>query len=159
MYERGQIFQIKKQEDKQRMFRENRKKNNNIQYSFKPEIHKCPSFKKVFFNESNYDSLNYFYTRMNSARKDKINKKKKMPFNNVTYDEIYKNKNEHFNRSLYHNNSKFEICYFIPKKNCKYFKRGLSGNLLMKKILCDKNGEIFKQNLHKILMELELNKN
>ena len=159
MYERGQIFQMKKQEDKHRIFRENYKKNNIIQYSFKPEIHKCPNFKKVFFNVNNYDSLNYFYTRMNSARKDKINKNKKMPFNNVTYDEIYKNKNEYFNRSLCHNNSKSEICYFIPKKNCKYFKRELSGNLLMKKIICEKNEGIFKQNLHKILMELELNKN
>ena len=161
MYERGQIFQMKKQEDKQRMFRENYKKNNIIQYSFKPEIHKCPSFKKVLFNESNYDSLNYFYTRMNSARKDKINKKKKMPFNNnnVTYDEINKNKNEYFNRSLCHNNSKSEICYFIPKNNCKYFKRELTGNILMKKILNEKNEEIFKQNLHKLLMELELNNN
>ena len=110
---------------------------------------------------------------MNSARKDKINKNKKIPFNNVTYDEIYKTKNEYFNRSLYHNNSKSEIGYFIPKKNCKYFKRGyfipkknckyfkreLSGNVLMKKIICEKNEGIFKQNLHKILMELELNKN
>ena len=159
MYERGQIFQMKKQEDKQRMVRENRKKNNIIQYLFKPEIHKCPSFKKVFFNGSNYDSLNYFYTRMNSARKDKMNKKKKMPFNNVTYDEIYKNKKEHFNRCFCHHNSKSRNFYFMPKKNCKYFKRELSGNLLMKKMLYDKNEEKIKQNLHKLLMELELNKN
>ena len=64
---------------------------------------------------------------MNSARKDKINKNKKIPFNNVTYDEIYKTKNEYFNRSLYHNNSKSEICYFIPKKIVNILKENYLG--------------------------------
>ena len=157
MYERGQIFQMKKKEDKQRMFRERKKIS--MQYSFKPEIHKCPSFKKVVFNESNYDSLNYFYSRMNSARKNKINIKKKLPFNIVNYDELYRDKNEYLNMNLYHNNSKSEICNFLPKKNNKCFERSLSRNILIKKVLCKKNTEICKQNLHKILMELELNKN
>jgi hypothetical protein len=156
MYERGQIFQMKKKDDNQRMFRE-RNKIINIQYSFKPEIHKCPSFKKVLFNESNYDSLNYFYSRMNSARKNKINIKKKMPFNIVNYDELYKNKNEYFNMNLCHNNSKSNISNFLSKKNNKCFERSLSRNILIKKVLCKKNAEICKQNLHKILMELELN--
>ena len=157
MYERGQIFQMKKKEDKQRMFRERKKIN--MQYSFKPEIHKCPSFKKVLFNESNYDSLNYFYSRMNSARKNKINIKKKMPFNIVNYDELYKNKNEYFNMNLCHNNSKSKISNFLSKKNNKCFERSLSRNILIKKVLCKKNAEICKKNLHKILMELELNNN
>jgi hypothetical protein len=61
--------------------------------------------------------------------------------------------------NLYHNNSKSEICNFLPKKNNKCFERSLSRNILIKKVLCKKNTEICKQNLHKILMELELNKN
>lgn len=160
MYERGQIFQMKKKEDNQRMFRERNKKIN-IQYSFKPEIHKCPNFKKVFFNESNYDSLNYFYSRMNSARKDKINKKKKMPFNIVNYDELYKNKDEYFNKSVYNinSNSSCEIGYLIPKKYYKCFEKKLCRTILIKRKLYRKNAEICKQNLHKALMELELNKN
>ena len=160
MYERGQIFQMKKKDDNQRMFRE-RNKIINIQYSFKPEIHKCPSFKKVLFNESNYDSLNYFYSRMNSARRDKINKKKKMPFNMVNYDELYKSKNEYFNKSMCNNNSNSscEIGYLVPKKFYKCLEKKLCRTILMKRKVYKKNAEICKQNLHKTLMELELNKN
>ena len=160
MYERGQIFQMKKKEDGNRMYIEQYKKRNK-KYSFKPEIHKCPSFRNVVFNDSNYDSLNYFYSRMNSAREIKINKNKKIPFNIINYDEIYKNNSDYFNRSVYHHNyNSCEISFIMPKKNSnnRFIKRNFSRPTLMAKILNDKETEICKQNLHKALMNLELNK-
>ena len=33
--------------------------------------------------------MNYFYSRLNSARENKINKNKKIPFNIINYEEIY----------------------------------------------------------------------
>jgi hypothetical protein len=161
MYERGQIFEMKKKEDGQRMYLELFKKKNN-NYPYKPEIHKCPSFRKVIFNEGNYESLNYFYSRLNSARENKINKNKKIPFNIINYEEIYKNNSAYFNksnRSVCHNNSNYsEISYIMPKKSNKYLVRNLSHSSLMAKVLNDKETEICKKNLHKALMELELNK-
>ena len=161
MYERGQIFEMKKKEDGQRMYLELFKKKNK-NYSYKPEIHKCPSFRDVIFNESNYESLNYFYLRMNSARENKIKKNKKIPFNIINYDEIYRNNTAYFNRSnrnvCHKNLNSNEISYIIPKKNKKHMVRNFSHNSLMTKILNDKETEICKQNLHKALMELELNK-
>ena len=161
MYERGQIFEMKKKEDGQRMYLELFKKKNN-NYSYKPEIHKCPSFRKVIFNEGNYESLNYFYSRLNSARENKINKNKKIPFSTINYEEIYRNNSGYFNksnRSVCHNNSSIsEISYIMPKKFNKYLVRNLSHTSLMAKVLNDKETEICKKNLHKTLMELELNK-
>lgn len=158
MYERGQIFQMKKKEDGNRMYLEQYKKRNK-KYSFKPEIHKCPSFRNVVFNESNYDSLNYYYSRMNSAREKKINKNRKTPFNIINYDEIIKNNSDYFNRSVCHHMSNSnEISFIIPKKNNRNIKRNLSRPTLMAKFLNDKETEICKQNLHKALMNLELNK-
>ena len=161
MYERGQIFEMKKKEDGQRMYLELFKKKNN-NYSYKPEIHKCPSFRKVIFNEGNYESLNYFYSRLNSARENKINKSKKIPFSTINYEEIYRNNSGYFNksnRSVCHNNSSIsEISYIMPKKFNKYLVRNLSHTSLMAKVLNDKETEICKKNLHKALMELELNK-
>ena len=161
MYERGQIFEMKKKEDGQRMYLELFKKKNN-NYSYKPEIHKCPSFRKVIFNEGNYESLNYFYSRLNSARENKINKNKKIPFSTINYEEIYRNNSGYFNksnRSVCHNNSSIsEISYIMPKKFNKYLVRNLSHTSLMAKVLNDKETEICKKNLHKALMELELNK-
>ena len=155
MYERGQIFVMKKKEDSERMYLELFKKKNK-KYPFKPEIHKCPSFKNVVFNDSNYDSLNYFYSRMNSARQNSIYKKKKFPFSIINYDEIYK---DYTNRNICYNNSNVsEISYVLPKKVDKIICRNLSRTSLMTKILNDKETEICKQNLHKSLMELELNK-
>ena len=161
MYERGQIFQMKKKEDGQRMYVELFKKKNK-RYPYKPEIHKCPNFRNVIFNESNYESLNSFYSRMNSARENKINKSKKIPFNIINYDEIYRNNSTYFNMSnktVCHNNSNFnEISYIMPKKKNKHMVRNLTHSLLTTKILNDKETEICKQNLHKALMELELSK-
>ena len=160
MYERGQIFQMKKKEDGNRMYIEQYKKRNK-KYSFKPEIHKCPSFRNVVFNDSNYESLNYFYSRMNSAREIKINKNKKLPFSIINYDEIYKNNSDYLSRSVYHRDSNScEISFIMPKKNSnnKIIKRIYSRPTLMAKILNDKETEICKQNLHKALMNLELNK-
>ena len=161
MYERGQIFEMKKKEDGQRMYLELFKKKNN-NYSYKPEIHKCPSFRKVIFNEGNYESLNYFYSRLNSARENKINKSKKIPFSTINYEEIYRNNSGYFNksnRSVCHNNSSIsEISYIMPKKFNKYLVRNLSHTSLMAKVLNDEETEICKKNLHKALMELELNK-
>ena len=161
MYERGQIFEMKKKEDGQRMYLELFKKKNN-NYSYKPEIHKCPSFRKVIFNEGNYESLNYFYSRLNSARENKINKNKKIPFSTINYEEIYRNNSGYFNksnRSVCHNHSSIsEISYIMPKKFNKYLVRNLSHTSLMAKVLNDKETEICKKNLHKALMELELNK-
>lgn len=159
MYERGQIFEMKKKEDGQRMYLELFKKKDK-KYPYKPEIHKCPSFRKVIFNEGNYESLNYFYSRLNSARENKINKNKKLPFNIINYEQIYSNNSAYFNksnRSVCHNNSSYsEISYIMPKK--KYLVRDLSHSSLMSKVLNDKETEICKKNLHKALMELELNK-
>jgi hypothetical protein len=158
MYERGQIFQMKKKEDGQRMYLELFKKKNK-KYPFKPEIHKCPNFKNVVFNDSNYDSLNYFYSRMNSAREYKIKKNKKIPFNIINYDDINKNNIDYINRSVCHHNSlSNEISFIMPKKRNKYLVRNLSRNALTIKILNDKETEICKKNLHKALMNLELNK-
>ena len=161
MYERGQIFEMKKKEDGQRMYLELFKKKNN-NYSYKPEIHKCPSFRKVIFNEGNYESLNYFYSRLNSARENKINKNKKIPFSTINYEEIYRNNSGYFNksnRSVCHNNSSIsEISYIMPKKFNKYLVRNSSHTSLMAKVLNDEETEICKKNLHKALMELELNK-
>lgn len=151
MYERGQIFEMKKKEDNERIFYQEYKKRN-IKYPFKPKINKCPSFKNVIFNDSNYDSLNYFYSRMNSAREYKIYKNKKMPFEIINYDEIYKNDNNFIidnNLSLIYGNK-------IKKK--KKVNR-LSPSLLMTRILSDKETELCKQNLHNALMNLQLNKN
>ena len=157
MYERGQIFEMKKKEDGQRMYLELFKKKK--KYPYKPEIHKCPSFKNVLFNDSNYDSLNYFYSRMNSARENKIKKSRKIPFNIIDYDEINRNNSAYFNRSVCNKKSNFgEISFIMPKKNNKYIIRNNSGTLLTTKILNDKETEICKQNLHKALMNLELNK-
>ena len=161
MYERGQIFEMKKKEDGQRMYLELFKKKNN-NYSYKPEIHKCPSFRKVILNEGNYESLNYFYSRLNSARENKINKNKKIPFSTINYEEIYRNNSGYFNksnRSVCHNNSSIsEISYIMPKKFNKYLVRNSSHTSLMAKVLNDEETEICKKNLHKALMELELNK-
>ena len=145
MYERGQIFEMKKKEDNNRIFIEEYKKRN-IKYPFKPEIHKCPSFKKVIFNDSNYDSLNYFYSRMNSARENKIYKNKIMPFEMINYEEIYKNENDlmHDNDLSYIYNNKFKT------------KRKSNHSLLMTRILNEKEAELCKQNLHNTLMSLKL---
>ena len=145
MYERGQIFEMKKKEDNNRIFIEEYKKRN-IKYPFKPEIHKCPSFKKVIFNDSNYDSLNYFYSRMNSARENKIYKNKIMPFEMINYEEIYKNENDliHDNDLSYIYNNKFKT------------KRKSNNSLLMTRILNEKEAELCKQNLHNTLMSLKL---
>ena len=148
MYERGQIFEMKKKEDNNRIFIEEYKKRN-IKYPFKPEIHKCPSFKKVIFNDSNYDSLNYFYSRMNSARENKIYKNKIMPFEMINYEEIYKNENDliHDNDLSYIYNNKFKT------------KRKSNHSLLMTRILNEKEAELCKQNLHNTLMSLKLSVN
>ena len=145
MYERGQIFEMKKKEDNNRIFIEEYKKRN-IKYPFKPEIHKCPSFKKIIFNDSNYDSLNYFYSRMNSARENKIYKNKIMPFEMINYEEIYKNENDliHDNDLSYIYNNKFKT------------KRKSNNSLLMTRILNEKEAELCKQNLHNTLMSLKL---
>lgn len=157
MYERGQIFQMKKKEDGQRMYLELFKKKK--KYPYKPEIHKCPSFKNVVFNDSNYDSLNYFYSRMNSARENKIRKNKKTPFNIIDYNEIARNNSDYFNRSVCHHNSNLsEISFVVPRQINKYSVKKISRTSLMTKILNDKETEICKQNLHKTLMNLELNK-
>ena len=150
MYERGQIFEMKKKEDNNRIYIQEYEKRNK-KYPFKPKINKCPIFKKVIFNDSNYDSLNYFYSRMNSARENKIYKSKKIPFGTVNYEEIYKNINN-FNKDD-GNNLSYIVGnnYINDKKNNKSF--------LMTKILNDKETELCKQNLHKALMNLQLNKN
>ena len=150
MYERGQIFEMKKKEDNNRIYIQEYEKRNK-KYPFKPKINKCPIFKKVIFNDSNYDSLNYFYSRMNSARENKIYKSKKIPFGTVNYEEIYKNinnfcKDDDNNLSYIYGNN-----YINDKKNNKSF--------LMTKMLNDKETELCKQNLHKALMNLQLNKN
>ena len=147
MYERGQIFEMKKKEDNNRIFIEEYKKRN-IKYPFKPEIHKCPSFKKVIFNDSNYDSLNYFYSRMNSARENKIYKNKIMPFEMINYEEIYKNEND-----LIHDN---DLNYIYD--NQFKTKRKSNHSLLMTRILNEKEAELCKQNLHNTLMSLKLSK-
>jgi hypothetical protein len=148
MYERGQIFEMKKKEDNNRIFIEEYKKRN-IKYPFKPEIHKCPSFKKVIFNDSNYDSLNYFYSRMNSARENKIYKNKIMPFEMINYEEIYKNEND-----LIHDN---DLSYIYDNKFKT--KRKSNHSLLMTRILNEKEAELCKQNLHNTLMSLKLSVN
>ena len=148
MYERGQIFEMKKKEDNNRIFIEEYKKRN-IKYPFKPEIHKCPSFKKVIFNDSNYDSLNYFYSRMNSARENKIYKNKIMPFEMINYEEIYKNEND-----LMHDN---DLSYIYDNKFKT--KRKSNHSLLMTRILNEKEAELCKQNLHNTLMSLKLSVN
>ena len=156
MYERGQIFEMKKKEDGQLKYRELIKKKNK-KYPYKPEIHKCPTFRNVIFNDSNYDSLSYFYSRMNSAREKKINKNKKMPFNLINYEEIYNNNSSYFNKSICCNNTRFKkIKYIVNKKGNIHIPRNQSHSSLMIKILNDKETEIYKKNLHKALMELEL---
>lgn len=162
MYERGLIFKMKKKEDSKRLYLEYNKKYNK-QYPYKPEIHKCPSFKDVIFNYSNYDSLNYFYKRLNSARENRINKKIKMPFTTVNYEEIYKDNSDFFNNSSINNNnnSNFnlsEISYIMPKKVKNKNLMNLYSNSLRNKSLNIKETEFCKQNLHKVLMELQLNK-
>ena len=146
MYERGQIFEMKKKEDNNKIYYEQYKKRNK-KYPFKPIIHKCPSFKNVIFNESNYDSLNYFYSRMNSARENKIYKNKKMPFEMINYEEIYKNENN----SINDNNLSFIYANKIKKKS--------NNSFIMTRILNEKETELCKQNLHNTLMNLQLNKN
>lgn len=147
MYDRGQIFEMKKKEDKNRISAQEFKKRD-IKYSFRPEIHKCPYFKKVIFNESNYDSLNYFYSRMNSARENKIYKNKIMPFEMVNYEEIYQNEN-----GLKKDN---ELNYVYRNKLID--KKKNKSSLLMTRILNEKETELCKQNLHTVLMSLKLNK-
>jgi len=111
----------------------------------------------VIFNDSNYDSLSYFYSRMNSAREKKINKNKKMPFNLINYEEIYNNNSSYFNKSICCNNTRFKkIKYIVNKKGNIHIPRNQSHSSLMIKILNDKETEIYKKNLHKALMELEL---
>ena len=88
---------------------------------------------------------------MNSARENKIYKIKKIPFGTVNYEEIYKNinnfcKDDDNNLSYIYGNN-----YINDKKNNKSF--------LMTKMLNDKETELCKQNLHKALMNLQLNKN
>ena len=146
MYERGQIFEMKKKEDNNKIYYEQYKKKNK-KYPFRPIIHKCPSFKNVIFNESNYDSLNYFYSRMNSARENKIYKNKKMPFEMINYEEIYKNENN----SINDNNLSFIYANKIKKKS--------NNSFIMTRILNEKETELCKQNLHNTLMNLQLNKN
>ncbi len=150
MYERGQIFEMKKKEDKNRIYN-NEYQKRNIKYPFKPKIHKCPIFKKVIFNDSNYDSLNYFYSRMNSARENKIKKNKIIPFGMINYEEIYKN----HNNCVYNNNND---SFNIYRNKIRYEKKN-NDSLLMTKILNDKEIELCKQNLHMALMNLQLNKN
>ena len=96
---------------------------------------------------------------MNSAREYKIKKNKKIPFNIINYDDINKNNIDYINRSVCHHNSlSNEISFIMPKKRNKYLVRNLSRNALTIKILNDKETEICKKNLHKALMNLELNK-
>ena len=148
MYERGQIFEMKKKEDNNRIYFEEYKRKN-VKYPFKPIIHKCPSFKNVIFNESNYDSLNYFYSRMNSARENKIYKNKKIPFGIINYEEIYKNDDN--DKDENDNN----LSYIYPNK-IKTKKN--NNSFLMTRILNDKETELCKQYLHVALMNLQLNK-
>ena len=155
MYERGQIFEMKKKEDQNRIYY-NEFQKRNVKYPFRPKINKCPIFKKVIFNDSNYDSLNYFYSRMNSARENKIYKNKIMTFRVTNNEEIYKNqyncmKHANSNRVFSGNNNSFNIYIKNEKKR--------NDSLLMTKILNDKETELCKQNLHKALMNLQLNKN
>ena len=153
MYERGQIFEMKKKEDNNRMYIEEYKRKNK-KYSFKPKINKCPSFKKVTFNEFNYNILNNYYSRMNSAREYKAYKKTKMPFE-MCCDNEYIENNKNNNNYCINNNVK-SLC---GKKNRirKRFNK-LSPSLLLNRIICDKESKISKQNLHKILMNLQLSK-
>ena len=158
MYERGQIFEMKKKEDGQLKYRELIKKKYK-KYPYKPEIHKCPTFRNVVFNDSNYDSLSYFYSRMNSARAKKIDKNKKLPFNIINYEEIYNGNGSYLNKSVCCNNSNMrETQYIINRKGNKIIQRNQSHSSLMIKILNDRETEVYKKNLHKALMELELNK-
>lgn len=147
MYERGQIFEMKKEEDKNRLYI-NEYNKRNVKYPFRPKINKCPIFKKVIFNDSNYDSLNYFYSRMNSARENKIHKKKIMTFRMINNEQIYKN---------YHNSKNDNNSFNIHGNKINYEKKR-NDSLLMNKILNDKETELCKQNLHKALMNLQLNK-
>ena len=152
MYERGQIFEMKKKEDKNRIYIQEYEKRNK-KYPFKPKINKCPVFKNVVFNDSNYDSLNYFYSRMNSARGKKIYKSKKIPFGTVNYEEIYKNDSNFFK-----DNNNNNLSYIYGHNNYRNEYKG-NKSFLMTKILNDKETELCKQNLHKALMNLQLNKN
>ena len=153
MYERGQIFEMKKKQDNNRIYFEEYKRKN-VKFPFKPIIHKCPSFKNVIFNESIYDSLYYFYSRMNSARKNKIYKNKKLPFGIINYEEIYKNDDNDKDKdnSIYDNEN--NLSYIYPNK----IKKNNNNQLLKVRILNDKETELCKQNLHIALMNLELNK-
>jgi len=148
----AKFLKWKKKEDKNRIYIQEYEKRNK-KYPFKPKINKCPVFKNVVFNDSNYDSLNYFYSRMNSAREKKIYKSKKIPFGTINYEEIYKNNSNFFKYN--HNNNLSYIYrhnnYRNEQKNCNSF--------LMTKILNYKETELCKQNLHEALMNLQLNKN
>ena len=147
MYERGQIFEMKKKEDKNKIYIQEKKKRN-IKYSFRPKINKCPIFKRVLFNDSNNESLNFFYSRMNSARENKIYKNKKIPFGIINYEEIYNNDNNYFNEN------NLSYIYGYKEKN----EKKLNKSFLVSKILNDKETELCKQNLHEALMNLQLNK-
>ena len=155
MYERGRIFEMKKNEDNSRILVEEYKRRNK-KYSFKPKINKLPSYKKVIFNDINNDILNNYYSRMNSAREYKKYKNQKMPFELYNYEETYENKNPSFFNKK--NNNNINYIYGNKPKKLKQFNK-LSPSLLFNKIISDKESELCKQNLHNILMSLPLNKN
>lgn len=150
MYERGKIFEMKKKEDNNRKFYEQNEKKNK-KYSFKPSIHKCPSFKNVIFNENNYDSLNYFYSRMHSAREYKLYKNMNIPFGLVNYEEIYQN----YKNILLKNRKKKDNCIKCVKKN-KLNNNSSSNSALIKRIFNEKEAKLCRQDLHKALMNLKL---
>jgi hypothetical protein len=139
-YNRKSIEKDKKKEQIN-LYRNYCEMNEKMACTFRPIIHKCPKFKKVFFNNSACLSLINYNKRMDSARNEKIFKSKILPFETINYDEIYKNISDRC------------FCLNRNKNNSDIFHNNFQKSLSQTEfILC-------KNNLHSTLMKLKLKKN
>jgi hypothetical protein len=138
-YNRKSIEKDKKKEQIN-LYRNYCEMNEKMACTFRPIIHKCPKFKKVFFNNSACLSLINYNKRMDSARNEKIFKSKILPFETINYDEIYKNISDRC------------FCLNRNKNNSDIFHNNFQKSLSQTEfILC-------KNNLHSTLMKLKLKK-
>ena len=117
--------------------------NNQIKYTFKPCIHKCPKFKPMKFNPSSNFAVYIYNQRLESSRREKRFKSRIIPFIDVNYDEIYNNISE---RCICLKKKREE-----KKKNYQenQTKRHCSGNEFSRK----------KDSLHISLMNFEFSEN
>ena len=136
----NKIFEKNKKEKKINLYQSYSELNQQLGCTFKPIIHKCPKFKKVIFNNNSYISLINFNKRMDSARNEKIYKSRIIPFENINYDEVYKNISDRC-ICLKRNKSNNNI-------NLHNYQKSLSQNEFI----------LYKKNLHNTLMKIKLKK-